>query len=473
MSFRIRRNVYRLPETDETLVWYRRAVELMMSRPITDPTSWNFMAAVHGNPFGQTPPAAAPFWNQCQHQSWYFLPWHRTYITAFEAMVAEAVESLGGPADWALPYWDYSEDLSINPEARRMPPAFRDRTLPNGDQNFLWSRRFQVTGGDFGLSDFDVDLGALDEAEFTPAFGPGAGFGGLPTAFNAFGGTSGALEMTPHNAIHNRIGGFMRNPATAAFDPIFWLHHCNIDRLWEEWRKRDVNHQNPSDPNWLRNVRFDMHDGAGQPFAFTAEETVDTTNVLHGYLYDTIPTPPAAPAGGTEMVAMDEGEPELAGTSEGAVRLEGETTSARVVMRPDMAGKSFVEDALPTPLRVFLSLENVRGAGEPADFRILVDLEDDAEPPLQVGLLTTFGLAQASDPRAPHGGIGVTQVFDITRAADRLQLTTDAAPKLRVTFERVAEGAQPEGVPPGLEELVPETTEEPRVEVGRIGVFFR
>jgi hypothetical protein len=142
-------------------------------------------------------------------------------------------------------------------------------------------------------------------------------------------------------------------------------------------------------------------------------------------------------------------------------------------MRPDMAGKSFVEDALPTPLRVFLSLENVRGAGEPADFRILVDLEDDAEPPLQVGLLTTFGLAQASDPRAPHGGIGVTQVFDITRAADRLQLTTDAAPKLRVTFERVAEGAVAEGVPPGLEDLVPESPTEPRVEVGRISVFFR
>ncbi len=36
----------------------------------------------------------------------------------------------------------------------------------------------------------------------------------------------------------------------AARDPIFWLHHCNIDRLWAVWRNQDAAHHDPSD-DWL------------------------------------------------------------------------------------------------------------------------------------------------------------------------------------------------------------------------------
>jgi tyrosinase len=54
-----------------------------------------------------------------------------------------------------------------------------------------------------------------------------------------------ALDMLPHNAMHIWIGGNpssgvngdMGNNLTAAFDPIFWGHHGNIDRLWARWQK--------------------------------------------------------------------------------------------------------------------------------------------------------------------------------------------------------------------------------------------
>jgi tyrosinase len=46
-------------------------------------------------------------WNQCQHQGWYFVPWHRGYVFAFEAIIAKTIKDLGGPADWTLPYWNY------------------------------------------------------------------------------------------------------------------------------------------------------------------------------------------------------------------------------------------------------------------------------------------------------------------------------------------------------------------------------
>ena len=51
--------------------------------------------------------------------------------------------------------------------------------------------------------------------------------------------------------------------ATAARDPIFFAHHCNIDRLWAEWLRRDpVNHKNPISAAWL-----------GASFTFFDEES--------------------------------------------------------------------------------------------------------------------------------------------------------------------------------------------------------
>ncbi len=472
---RIRRSVYDLPAGDDTLDWYRRAVEVLWQEPISRPTSWRFMGAVHGNPNFPPLPDFPGSWDQCQHQTWFFLPWHRGYLATFEAAVARTVRQLGGPDEWALPYWNYSEDRTINPEARFLPPAFREQTLPDGTNNALFAPRQFAPGGDVGLRDQDVSLAALNEFEFTPAFSFGSGFGGPRTGFSHFGQSNGELERAPHNVVHGRIGGWMGNPNTAAFDPIFWLHHCNIDRLWEEWRHADPQqHTNPTDGLWLNDVTFRLHDADDRPFDFTSADMVDTTQVMHGYTYDTIPQPivVAGLQGGTEMSGIPPLEPELAGASEGAIRLDGARTTSRVVMQAAKT-RSFTESALPTPERTYLRLENVVGKGVPADFDVLVDLEGDSEPPLVVGVLATFGIAKASDPDAEHGGGGLTQVFDITGAAERLNLTTEDAPLLRVTFERVEQRAVTEAtMVPGIDPLPEPATGEASIEVGRIAVYF-
>ena len=41
-----------------------------------------------------------------------------------------------------------------------------------------------------------------------------------------------------HNVVHLWLGGQMLIVPTAANDPIFFLHHCNIDRLFESWIRR-------------------------------------------------------------------------------------------------------------------------------------------------------------------------------------------------------------------------------------------
>ena len=41
----------------------------------------------------------------------------------------------------------------------------------------------------------------------------------------------GMLEATPHNTVHNTIAGDMATMLSPR-DPIFFLHHANIDRIW-------------------------------------------------------------------------------------------------------------------------------------------------------------------------------------------------------------------------------------------------
>jgi tyrosinase len=61
------------------------------------------------------------------------------------------------------------------------------------------------------------------------------GFGGPRTGWNHVEGRPGVLEVSPHGGVHVAVGGWMSSFDTAARDPIFWLHHANIDRLWEAW----------------------------------------------------------------------------------------------------------------------------------------------------------------------------------------------------------------------------------------------
>src|SRR5262249_22153742 len=40
-----------------------------------------------------------------------------------------------------------------------------------------------------------------------------------------------------HNAVHRWVDGSMQ-PGTSPNDPVFFLHHCNIDRLWAVWEQK-------------------------------------------------------------------------------------------------------------------------------------------------------------------------------------------------------------------------------------------
>ena len=92
---------------------------------------------------------------------------------------------------------------------------------------------------------------ALQKHRFAARALPGgtAGFGGPVTGWHHDPGVFGALEQTPHNDVHGLVGGpsgFMGAFDTAPLDPVFWLHHANIDRLWAVWLAQP-NRSNPAD----------------------------------------------------------------------------------------------------------------------------------------------------------------------------------------------------------------------------------
>ena len=70
----------------------------------------------------------------------------------------------------------------------------------------------------------------------------------------------------------------MGNVATAAYDPIFWAHHCMIDRLWYLWQLRHPGRRGPrrgcSTRRWRRSP-------------MTVRETLDITGLGYDYAAST------------------------------------------------------------------------------------------------------------------------------------------------------------------------------------------
>jgi tyrosinase len=197
MTF-IRRNVWGLGgDWADEILWYARGVAAMKARALAQPTSWRFYAGMHGFnsalwqqlgyllPTDQPPSQAqlSTFWSQCQHGSWYFLPWHRGYVLALEANIRAEVVALNGPDDWALPYWNY-----FAPNEAALPPAFAGPDWPDGvgDNPLFVEQRYGPNGdGDVFVPTNLVDLNALGDPEFTGVSSGGSpGFGGVDTGFS-------------------------------------------------------------------------------------------------------------------------------------------------------------------------------------------------------------------------------------------------------------------------------------------------
>lgn len=498
-SPRIRQDIWTLEqEQTQKPTWhpitmaYALAIRELRQRPDNDPTSWTYQAAVHG-----TTDNPDRWRNQCQHVTWYFLPWHRMYLYWFEQIVRRVIQELKEVDDetkeaWALPYWDYSR----NEVTRSLPPAFRSDTLPDGSENPLFdpTRDPRLNSGRFGLGPLQVDLGALRWPVFSLPVQPGrpSGFGGPPVGLHhTFGGGQGALEGTPHGAVHVAVGGRMGHPNSAGLDPIFWLHHANIDRLWSSWLAQP-GRSNPTSTAWLDQDEFFFHnengeavDENGDDIKHTTRQVLDEVADL-GYKYAELSTlDEVRRAGPLEAVAMSEPPErptELVGATDEPLELTGHPATVRFeISRP--SGPLSAEEAGPS--HVYLNVENIQAEENPGlSYAVYVNVPDEDDDPTNdahyVGNVTFFGieLAQDLDRDHPGGHGGLRHAFDITDLYTRLRdegkwdqerVTVTFAPLDLVPLQTAGPlAAEPE--PPEPE---PESEEEtPPVTIGRVSLFY-
>jgi tyrosinase len=467
-----RKNVWELGgDWADPILWYARGVKAMKARALTDPTGWRFYGAIHGidqdlwqqlgylDPEEPMPSGAvtASYWNECQHGSWYFLPWHRGYLIALEAIVRDAVIKLGGPADWALPYWNY-----FKPNQFKLPPAFASPDWPDGrgDNPLYVTQRYGPNNdGNVYVPVDMINLNALADPDFTgDANGGSPGFGGVGTGFSHGGQVHGGIETQPHDYVHGLVGGgdpnnpnipgLMSDPDTAGLDPIFWLHHANIDRLWEVWRENPTTDIDPTQSNWVNGPQsvgdraFMLPMPGGVSWTYTPGQMSDLSKLNYGYddvsppsgtpqlvarLQRLRPSLTAASARSTAMAAPK--NVELLGANTQSLRLSGTEARTSVKLNTSVQRKvsASLTAAAPTaPDRIFLNLENVRGLSDAVAFGVYINVPDGADPAKYpdhlAGSIALFGVRKASKADDKHAGDGLTFVLEISHVVDSLHL---------------------------------------------------
>ena len=164
-----------------------------------------------------------------------FLPWHRWFIYQFEL----ALRSVADPPYkcMSLPYWDWELDAG-NEETSSvfLPEAFSSFEGVNRNGRCRFQVNRQEGGGSCLHRRFNFDFPFWGEGRIVALIlrylQYGDDFSNDRTRVNGF---RAALEGGPHAAPHNFIGGSMIDE-NAPNDPLFWIHHANIDRIWSLWQ---------------------------------------------------------------------------------------------------------------------------------------------------------------------------------------------------------------------------------------------
>ena len=423
----VRRNIYSL--TPAQITSLRNGVAAMKAKPSSDPTSWVYQARMHAINSG----SAAALQDQCQHRQFLFFSWHRMFTYYFERILRKA----SGDPQFALPYWNYTDI----PAQAVLPQAYR---LPANASNSLYNgTRQNVYNGGAALPAADVSYtAAFNLTNFTTPILGNPSFGGrtvaAPGHFPSSAG-SGKLEQSPHNNVHNDISGDMAT-GESPLDPIFWLHHANIDRLWKRWLALGNGRNNPTADNfWMTHV-FNFFDENGAQVSLTGAQILNTATQLQ-YRYDDEPlaicfqwpaerVPPLAQVmipTKSEVIASIK-KPTALGDS----RLD-------VPLPMPSEGKNSVMRALATKFqkeRLILQLRNI-DYDQPVGVTYLVFLnlppgekKADHTHPNFIGTLGFFGKHDSSEHA--HGGEdeGLTEDYDITALVEKAGGVDD----LRLSF---------------------------------------
>jgi tyrosinase len=269
----IRVSIESMEKTPDALTVLRDAYSRMQQLGAADNRSWIHWSGIHG---------FAEF--LCWHHSKVgkgndqrpfnlFLPWHRAYLLYFEHSARDQNKAA------SIPWWDWTSPVS---HKSGIPKSFAIPKL-SGQRNPLASGPIPVLPA--------TPSARAEPARFSqrrpgrPARLPTAKRASALLALTSYLDFSSQLEDV-HDEIHGWAGGDMGVVATSAFDPIFWSHHCMIDRLWYLWQLR----------HGVSNIPPDYLDRPLAPFALTVRDVLDINRIGYEYASTTLHAGAAGPS---------------------------------------------------------------------------------------------------------------------------------------------------------------------------------
>lgn len=403
----VRKNVYSL--SDQEIESIRRGVKAMKDLDFSDPTSWTYQAAIHGTTRSEN----LPSWNSCHKggDAFFFLAWHRMYVYFFERIL----RAKSGDPNLTLPYWDYQSNPVLH-------PAYRT----NSATNYLYhTRNPSVNAG-----------GSIDAV------------GSISKSFNNSMDKTNYYDFQsllngPHGAVHVAIGRDMSSTSTAGQDPAFWLHHTNIDRLWERWLGMCGGRANPTtDDQWITKT-FTFYDENGDPHSMTGSQVVDVARQLN-YRYE---SPADAPCSRTFQMAFTKYYKRRLIEFPDPVALDDKLLKISFIQSDSDSLREFIADEKKTKLnftdkkspdKFMIELTDVTIEDEPEGvIEIYLNLPTNSKPTPEsksfVGVLDLFTLNDHHE-HADSAEKGEPLLVDASEAARKLGLKIADFSKAEISF---------------------------------------
>ncbi|KAI7752303.1 hypothetical protein M8C21_015049, partial [Ambrosia artemisiifolia] len=227
-QLRVRPAAHRL--TPEYIEKYQEAIKAMKALPEDDPRSWKQQGKIHcaycNGGYSQEMNGHPELKIQV-HNSSLFFPFHRWYLYFYERILG----SLINDPTFGLPYWNWD-----NPMGMMLPPMLETpypSPIPNRPPNAKYNPLFDPYRNVAHLPPTILDLN----------------YRGTESGTNIL---AGKVETGVHTAMHIWVGNprmanneDMGNFYSAGYDPAFYLHHSNVDRMWQIWKDLDTRNVDP------------------------------------------------------------------------------------------------------------------------------------------------------------------------------------------------------------------------------------
>lgn len=256
------------------------------------------------------------------------------------------------------------------------------------------------------------------------------------------------IEGQPHNKVHNNVGGIVHTQSggtcsttstdiggfmqanLSPVDPLFFLHHSNLDRLWTAWTDNQVASRNPYLPTgsdlaiWSNEPFLFFCDAGGRPL-LQAKSGDFTAIGAFGYDYQ----PGTTASGGKATLRATRARRTIRITGQPARAMLGAPQSPLVNTIPvvpdllTLATADYIDTAVVT---VTVSIPH---APRGQVFPVLVDA-GDARGPVEVGQISMFGHGM------PHGPM--TFSLPLGSALSQLQLRGSLSGRKTLRFSASA-----------------------------------